>query len=178
MPTGEVFPRPTATPPSGRRALPREVAVTEEQRATPATTAQHCVCLQTSLSSPQVATLGLRVQIVPAHMMDVSSASAPVPIIEIKSPELQQIQDTAGRAASGPHQLLRGPKFDDDAARRIEYSQRGAIIMKHFGIRGRGDDEYSYKSGERGGFKSSRSRLITVDVYRLRLQEAEGVNTS
>ena len=111
-------------------------------------------------------------------MMDVSSASAPVPIIEIKSPELQQIQDTAGRAASGPHQLLRGPKFDDDAARRIEYSQRGAIIMKHFGIRGRGDDEYSYKSGERGGFKSSRSRLITVDVYRLRLQEARGVNTT
>ena len=80
-------------------------------------------------------------------MMDVSSASAPVPIIEIKFPELQQFQDTAGRAASGPHQLLRGPKFDDDAARRIEYSQRGAIIMKHLGIRGRGDDEYSYKVG-------------------------------
>ena len=98
-------------------------------------------------------------------MMDVSSASAPVPIIEIKSPELQQIQDTAGRAASGPHQLLRGPKFDDDAVRQIEYSQRGAIIMKHFGIRGCGDDEYS-SLRERGGFKSSRSGLITFDVYR------------
>ena len=98
-------------------------------------------------------------------MMYVSSASAPVPIIEIKFPELQQFQDTAGRAASGPHQLLRGPKFDDDTARRIEYSQRGAIVMKHFGIRGRGDDEYGCES-EGGGFKSSRSRLITLDVYR------------